>query len=149
MPADPQTVFLAEASALLGPRGFTADAELMAPWLTDWRGRFTGRAIAMASPASTAEVAALVRLCARHGVPIVPQGGNSGMSGGATPDEGGAALLLSLRRMNAVRGLDRENRMVTAEAGVILQTFHEQAEREGLRFCLLPWAARVRPRSVG
>ncbi len=136
MPADPQTVFLAEASALLGPRGFTADAELMAPWLTDWRGRFTGRAIAMASPASTAEVAALVRLCARHGVPIVPQGGNSGMSGGATPDEGGAALLLSLRRMNAVRGLDRENRMVTAEAGVILQTLHEAAEREGLRFAL-------------
>ena len=136
MPAEHQTAFLAEAAALLGPRGFTADADLMAPWLTDWRGRFTGRALAMASPASTAEVSALVRLCAQHGVPIVPQGGNSGMSGGATPDEGGAALLLSLRRMNTLRALDRENRMVTAEAGVILQTLHEAAEREGLRFAL-------------
>ncbi|MFM9936012.1 MAG: FAD-binding oxidoreductase [Novosphingobium sp.] len=130
------TLFLDEAAELLGPRGFTTDPEVMAPWLTDWRGRFTGRALAMASPASTAEVSALVRLCAAHGVAIVPQGGNSGMSGGATPDDGGAALLLSLRRMNAIRLLDRENRMVTAEAGVILQTLHEAAERERLRFAL-------------
>jgi FAD/FMN-containing dehydrogenase len=90
----------------------------------------------MASPASTAEVAALVQLCGAHGVPIVPQGGNSGMSGGATPDPSGAALLLSLRRMNAIRGADRESRTMTAEAGVILQTLHEAAEREGLRFAL-------------
>ncbi len=130
------TPFLQAAAALLGPRGFTTDADVMAPWLTDWRGRFTGRALAMASPGSTAEVAALVRLCAAHRVAIVPQGGNSGMSGGATPDEGGAALLLSLRRMNAIRALDRENRMVTAEAGVILQTLHEAAAHEGLRFAL-------------
>jgi FAD/FMN-containing dehydrogenase len=130
------TPFLAAAAALLGPRGFTADADLMAPWLTDWRGRFTGRALAMASPASTAEVAALMRLCAEHKVPIVPQGGNSGMSGGATPDSSGHALLLSLRRMNAIRRLDGENRMITAEAGVVLQTLHEAAEAEGLRFAL-------------
>jgi FAD/FMN-containing dehydrogenase len=130
------TPFLAAAAALLGPRGFTADADLMAPWLTDWRGRFTGRALAMASPASTAEVAALMRLCAEHRVPIVPQGGNSGMSGGATPDSSGHALLLSLRRMNAIRRLDGENRMVTAEAGLVLQTLHEAAGAEGLRFPL-------------
>ncbi|WP_298191187.1 FAD-binding oxidoreductase [Novosphingobium sp.] len=130
------TPFLAAAAALLGPRGFTADADLMAPWLTDWRGRFTGRALAMASPASTAEVAALMRLCAEHRVAIVPQGGNSGMSGGATPDSGGHALLLSLRRMSTIRRLDAENRMVTAEAGVVLQTLHEAAEAEGLRFAL-------------
>lgn len=136
MPSTHHTLFLDEAAALLGPRGFTTDSDVMAPWLTDWRGRFTGRALAMASPASTAEVSALVRLCAAHGVAIVPQGGNSGMSGGATPDEGGAALLLSLRRMNAIRRLDRENRMVTVEAGVILQTLHEAAERERLRFAL-------------
>ena len=130
------TPFLEAAAALLGPRGFTTDSDVMAPWLTDWRGRFTGRALALASPASTAEVAALVRLCGAHRVAVVPQGGNSGMSGGATPDEGGAALLLSLRRMNAIRALDRENRMVTAEAGVVLQTLHEAAEHEGLRFAL-------------
>lgn len=128
--------FLAAAAALLDPRGFTADADLMAPWLTDWRGRFTGRALAMASPASTAEVAALITLCAQHDVPIVPQGGNSGMSGGATPDTGGQALLLSLRRMNRIRALDAENHMITAEAGVVLQTLHEAAEAAALRFPL-------------
>ena len=130
------TPFLEAASALLGPRGFTADPDLMAPWLTDWRGRFTGRALAMASPASTAEVAALMRLCAEHSVPIVPQGGNSGMSGGATPDSSGHALLLSLRRMNTIRRLDAENRMVTADAGVVLQTLHETADAAGMRFAL-------------
>lgn len=128
--------FVAEAAELLGPRGFTTDPDLMAPWLTDWRGRFTGRALAMASPASTAEVANLIKLCAKHRVPIVPQGGNSGMSGGATPDSEGHALLLSLRRMNTIRRLDAENRMVTADAGVVLQTLHEAADEAGLRFAL-------------
>ncbi|MFA7604290.1 MAG: FAD-binding oxidoreductase [Novosphingobium sp.] len=128
--------FLAEAAALLGARGLTSDPDLMAPWLTDWRGRFTGRALALASPADTAQVAALVKLCARHGVPIVPQGGNSGMSGGATPDEGGGSLLLSLRRMAAVRDLDTEGRKATCEAGLVLQTLHEAAARAGLRFPL-------------
>ena len=128
--------FLAAAAALLGPRGLTSDADLLAPWLTDWRGRYTGRALALASPASTAEVAALVRLCAQYRVPIVPQGGNSGMCGGATPDASGAALLLSLRRMDAVRSLDPEARRVTCEAGVILENLHHAAEGAGLRFPL-------------
>jgi len=130
------TAFLAEAVALLGPRGFTRDREAMAPWLTDWRGRFTGQALAMASPASTAEVSALLRLCAAHGVPVVPQGGNSGMSGGATPGEDGGALLLSLRRMDAIRSLDAPAAQVVSEAGVILQTLHEAAQSHGLRFPL-------------
>lgn len=131
-----RTAFLAAAAELLGPKGLTTDAQAMAPWLTDWRGRFTGRALAMASPASTAEVAALVRLCAEHHVPIVPQGGNSGMSGGATPDESGEALLLSLRRMNAIVRIDTESRTATCEAGVILQVLHEAAAAQGLRFPL-------------
>ena len=113
--------FLDQAVELLGPRGLTGDADQIAPWLTDWRGRFTGQAMAMASPANAAELAALVRLCAAHGVPIVPQGGNSGMSGGATPDASGEALLVSLRRMNTIRNLDADARQITCEAGVILQ----------------------------
>lgn len=129
-------VFMDAAAALLGPRGFTCDADLLEPWLTDWRGRFTGKALGLASPASTAEVAAFVKLCSAHGVPIVPQGGNSGMSGGATPDTSGEAVLLSLRRMNTIRELDAEGRKVTCDAGVILQTLHEAAERERLRFPL-------------
>lgn len=130
------TAFCTEASALLGARGFTTDPELVDPWLTDWRGRFTGRTIGMASPASTQEVAALVKLCGQFGVPIVPQGGNSGMSGGATPDASGAALVLSLRRMNRITRLDADAREVTCEAGVILQTLHEAAEAHALRFPL-------------
>lgn len=128
--------FIKQARDLLGPRGFSCDAELVDPWLTDWRGRYRGRALALASPADSGEVAALVKLCASHGVPIVPQGGNSGMSGGATPDQSGQSLLLSLRRMNRIRSLDPEARQVICEAGVILQTLHEEAERHDLRFPL-------------
>ena len=128
--------FLDEATALLGPRGLTTDADLITPWLTDWRGRYTGRALAMASPASTAEVAALVKLCGKHGVAIVPQGGNSGMSGGATPDTSGNALLLSLRRMTGVRTVDAQARQLTCDAGVVLEEVHKRAEAEGLRFPL-------------
>ena len=133
--SDPER-FLVAAAELLGERGLTRDPELLQPWLTDWRGRFTGRALALASPGSTEEVASLMRLCARHGIPVVPQGGNSGMSGGATPDESGAAILLSLRRMNAIRRLDAEAGEATCEAGTILQTLHEAAAAEGLRFPL-------------
>ncbi len=128
--------FKAQALALLGPRGFTDDPELVGPWLTDWRGRYTGKAIGLASPGSTQDVAALVKLCGQHGVPIVPQGGNSGMSGGATPDSSGEALVLSLRRMNRITRLDVEAREVTCEAGVILQVLHEAAAPHGLRFPL-------------
>jgi len=135
-PTPNQRAFLAEAATLLGPRGLTTDAELMESWLTDWRGRYSGAALALASPASTAEVSALVKLCARHGVAIVPQGGNSGMSGGATPDTSGNAIVLSLRRMNAIRAVDAESRQAVCEAGVILQTLHEAAEAKGMRFPL-------------
>lgn len=130
------TAFLSAAADLLGPRGLSRDPDLMQPWLTDWRGRYSGRALALASPASVQEVASLMRLCADHGVPIVPQGGNSGMSGGATPDDSGTALLLSLRRMNAITRLDTAAREVTCEAGVVLQTLHGAAAAEGLRFPL-------------
>lgn len=128
--------FASEARGLLGERGFTCDPDLLQPWLTDWRGRFSGAAIGMASPANTQEVSAFVKLCAKHGVSIVPQGGNSGMSGGATPDESGNSVLLSLRRMDRVRNLDANARQVFAEAGVILQNLHEAADAEGLRFPL-------------
>lgn len=128
--------FLAEAAQLLGPRGLTSDPERMDVWLTDWRGRYTGRALALASPASTEEVTALVKLCAAHHVPIVPQGGNSGMAGGATPDASGTALLLSLRRMNAIRTLNSDAGQVLCEAGVILQNLHDAAEAAGFRFPL-------------
>jgi len=128
--------FLTNACALLGDRGLTTDPERMDTWLTDWRGRYTGRALALASPASTAEVAGLVTLCAAHGIPIVPQGGNSGMAGGATPDASGTAILLSLRRMNHIRSVDPASGQAICEAGVILQSLHEAADLAGMRFAL-------------
>src|SRR3546814_4644439 len=78
----------------------------------------------MLAPASTEEVAAVVRLCAEARVALVPQGGNSGMVGGATPDDSGDQLLLSLRRMNRIRHIDEAARLAVAEAGVNLETFH-------------------------
>jgi FAD/FMN-containing dehydrogenase len=120
----------------LGPKGLTTDADDLAPWLTDWRGRWHGRAQALVSPASTAEVADVVKLAAAARVPLVPQGGNTSMVGGATPSEQGDALLLSLRRMNAVRMIDPEANIAVAEAGVILAHFHDAALGAGRRFPL-------------
>lgn len=128
--------FTHEAAQLLGSKGWTTIADDLEPWLTDWRGRYSGAALGLASPASTEEVAALVKLCAKHAIPIVPQGGNSGMAGGATPDKGGTAILLSLRRMNTIRSLDEQAGQAVCEAGVILQSFHEAAEAADLRFPL-------------
>ena len=128
--------FCDAAAQLLGNKGFTRDFDAMQPWLTDWRSRYSGQAIAMASPASTQEVSDLVKLCAKHGVPIVPQGGNSGMCGGATPDDSGEAIVLSLRRMNAIHEIDASAGQVMCEAGVILQNLHEAAEPVDMRFPL-------------
>ncbi|NMW31688.1 FAD-binding oxidoreductase [Altererythrobacter sp. RZ02] len=130
------TAFISAAHDVLGPRGFTCDADLIDPWLTDWRGRYTGKAIGMASPQSTEQVSQLVRLCAQHGVNIVPQGGNSGMSGGATPDASGTAIILSLRQLNDISPIDPNARQVTCGAGVILQSLHTEAEQHDLRFPL-------------
>lgn len=129
-------LFAEMAADLLGPKGWTAIADDLEPWLTDWRGRYSGKAMGLASPASTQEVSNLVKLCARFNVPIVPQGGNSGMAGGATPDASGTAILLSLRRMNTIRVMDADAQLAVCDAGVILQTFHEAAHDLSLRFPL-------------
>ncbi len=113
-----------------------AAASDMAPFLTDWRKRWTGRAIAVAQPDTAQDVASVVRWCAAHGVPVVPQGGNTGMSGAATPDAAGSALVLSLTRMNRVRGIDALNNTMTVEAGCILQSVQEAAREAGRLFPL-------------
>lgn len=132
----PSESFRGQASKLLGPKGWTTLADDLEPWLTDWRGRYTGAAVGLAAPASTREVAAFVKLCAEYNIPIVPQGGNSGMVGGATPDKSGASVLLSMRRMNTIRSLDADAGQAVCEAGVILQTFHEAAAAQDMRFPL-------------
>jgi len=122
--------------AVAGPRGLIEDRDLVVPWLEDWRGKFRGEAIAILTPRSTQDVAAMVRIAREHGVPLVPQGGNTSMVGGATPPADGSALILSLRAMNAIRSIDPAANIAVCEAGVILSTLHEAAEAVGRRFPL-------------
>ena len=127
---------IARLAERLGPRGFTDDPDMMAPWLTDWRGRISGRARALLSPATVEEVAAIVGIAAEARLPIVPQGGNTSMVAGATPSPDGDALLLSLRRMRAIRSLSPADNVLVAEAGAILSDVHTAAEEAGRRFPL-------------
>jgi len=130
---------LDELNQLLGPEHVLTGADA-APWLTDWRGRYVGSAIAVVRPANTDAVAEVVKLCARHGAPVVPLGGNTGLVGGGTPDNTGTAVVLSLQRMTQIRSLDTDNDTVTVEAGCILQTL-QQAARDAKRLFPLSLAA--------
>jgi len=105
----------------------TGDAD-MAPYATDFRKRYFGRARAVVRPSNTAEVAAVVALCAETRTPIVPQGGNTGLCGAATPDESGTQVIVNLSRMNRIRALDPVNNTVTVEAGCVLATLQEAAK---------------------
>ena len=125
-----------DVRARFGERAAITDAADIEPWLTDWRGRWTGKAGAILQPASTDEVAAIVRMAAERSVALVPQGGNTSMVGGATPPEDGSALLLSLRRMNRVREIDADAMRTEVDAGVVLQNLHEAVAARGLRFPL-------------
>ncbi|NNM76632.1 FAD-binding oxidoreductase [Sphingomonas sp. ID1715] len=131
-----QEAFLNAVRDAVGPKGLVRDGDEIAPWTMDWRGRYRGVALALAAPADTGQVAAVVRLCAEHRVPIVPQGGNTSMVGGATPDTSGQALILSLRRLNRIRRLDARAGLAVAEAGVVLSTLHEAAIEQSARFPL-------------
>ena len=108
----------------------------MAAHLTDWRGKWTGHAIAVAQPDDTEGVAAVLRWCHERGVPVVPQGGNTGLSGGSTPDRSGRALVLSLARLNKLRAVDAVNNTIVVEAGVTLQQVQDAACEAGRLFPL-------------
>lgn len=137
MPDDlaPPAALLDRLAALLGPRGLLTDPADLEPHLADWRGLYRGRAPCVIRPASTAELAVAVRLCASAGVPLVPQGGNTSMVGGATPDEGGRQVVLSVARMNRIRDIDPLDMTMTAEAGVVVKAAQDAAEAAG---CLFP-----------
>ena len=120
----------------LGPKAVITEPNEVEPWVSDWRGRVHGATPALLAPASTEEVVEIIRLAAEHRVPLVPQGGNTGMAAGATPPSDGTAVLLSMRRMNRIRSISADNRLAVAEAGVVLATLHEAAHEEGMRFPL-------------
>jgi len=130
-----------ELSTIVGPAHVLTQGDLSA-WEVDWRQRGNGKALAVVRPACTDEVARVVKACATYraehpdsGLSIVPQGGNTGLVVGSTPDASGQQIVLSLKRMNAVRQLDAANLTLTAEAGCILQTVQERAQAAGF---LLP-----------
>ncbi|MDP4299970.1 FAD-binding oxidoreductase [Leptothrix discophora] len=126
---------LSSLRAVYDGRLLTEPAD-MAPFLTDWRGKWTGRAWAVAQPDTAGQVAAIVRWCHARRIPVVPQGGNTGLSGGATPDDSGAALLLSLRRLRRVREVDPLNNTMTLEAGLTLLEARQVAQSAGRLFPL-------------
>jgi FAD/FMN-containing dehydrogenase len=116
-----------ELRAAVGAANVLTDGDLSA-WELDWRRRWRGKALAVVRPGNTDEVAAVVRACAAHGTAIVPQGGNTGLVGGGVPDASGAQVLLSLTRLNRIRGLDRANLTLVTEAGCVLQTVQQAAD---------------------
>jgi len=130
---DPLSAGLA---AIVGARYCLTEPEAQAPFLTDWRGLYRGRARAVLLPGRVAEVQAILRLVRQHHVPIVPQGGNTGLSGGATPDDSGRAVVLALKRLNQVRAIDPLNNSMVAEAGCILADLQQAASNADRLFPL-------------
>ena len=126
---------LSELQSLLGPSHVLTGADADG-YVQDWRRRYRGAALAAVRPGSTDEVAGVVRLCLRHGVPVVPQGGNTGLCGGATPDASGSAVVLSTARLNRVMALDTDNDTITVEAGCVLQAVQDAAAEAGRLFPL-------------
>jgi len=114
----------AKLAARLGPKGHATDAETLASYLTEWRGKYRGETPLLALPATTDEVADIVRLCAEAGASITTQGGNTGLVGGQIPQ---GEVLISLKRMNRIRQIDADNDSLVAEAGVILTTVQQAA----------------------
>ena len=129
------TALIEQLRAAVGDANVLTEGDLTA-WEQDWRKRARGKALAVVRPANAQQVAAVVKACAAAGTSLVPQGGNTGLAVGAIPDASGTQVLLSLQRMNAIRAIDAANLTVTVEAGCILQTLQEAAEKAGFLFPL-------------
>ncbi|MBA3517760.1 MAG: FAD-binding oxidoreductase [Rhizobiales bacterium] len=136
MRSQAQDTVLERLAGIVGAANLlTAEADLQ-PYVTEWRGYYRGRALAVAKPRSAAEVAAILRVANETGTPIVPQGGNTGLVGGQTPDESGREVVLSLERLDRIRAIDPSGATIVAEAGVILERLHEAASEAGMLFPL-------------
>jgi FAD/FMN-containing dehydrogenase len=131
--ADP---LLTELAQVVGASHVLTREDEQEEYLIDWRKLLRGRARAVVRPGSTEEVAAVVRACAHHGVPLVPQGGNTGQVAGAVPDASGEAVVLVLSRLRRIRSLDTENDTITVEAGCVLQAVQDAARAAGRLFPL-------------
>jgi FAD/FMN-containing dehydrogenase len=121
---------------IVGPAGVITAKGDVAPYATDWRKRYTGLPLVVVRPATTAEVAQIVRACGEARTAIVPQGGNTGLCGAATPDASGSQIVLNLSRMNRIRAIDAHNNTMTVEAGCVLAGLQRAAEDAGRLFPL-------------
>lgn len=125
---------LRELAEVVGDRFLVTDPDVLAPHVVDWTGRFRGHTTAMVRPGSTAEVAGVLDICRRHGVALVPQGGNTGMVGGSVPLAG--ELVLSTRRLDHVDEVDLAAKQLTAGAGATVETVQRAAAAAGLRYAV-------------
>src|ERR1700735_2577624 len=128
--------FIIACIEAIGAPHVLTEANDTASYLTDWRKRYRGEACAVLLPANTEEVAKLVRLAREYRVAIVPQGGNTGLVGVATPDASGIQAVIGLRRLNRIRDVDPHNNTITVEAGVVLADIQARADKEQRLFAL-------------
>jgi FAD/FMN-containing dehydrogenase len=128
--------FLQSVAAIVGPSHVLTDPAEMAPYLQDWRGRYTGRAACIVSPANTDEVSRVLSLCMASDRPVVPQAGNTGLCGGAIASRGDS-VVINVSRMNRIREIDATNGTMTVDAGCILQHVRDAADGENLLFPML------------
>ncbi len=124
-------MLLERLKAIVGPSGWTIDPVELEPHLTEWRGVYRGKTPLMVAPQSTAEVAEVVRACAAAGTAVVPQGGNTGLCGGAIPDDSGTQILLSLARLNRIRAIAPNDFSIVVEAGCVLAEVQREARSAG------------------
>jgi len=136
MPRPPDKATLERLKQIAGPAGWSDDPDTLAPHLVEWRSRYQGKTPLLLKPANTAEVAAMVRVCAEAEVGIVPQGGNTGLVGAQIPRASGHEVLINLSRMNRVRSVDRVNNTLTAEAGCVLAAVQQAAAEQDRLFPL-------------
>ena len=128
--------FIDQLKEVLEQKYILIEDQDKAPYLTDWRKRYTGKALAVLLPRTSEEVAQIVKLCAANQIAIVPQGGHTGFCGGATPDDSGEQIVLNLKRMNTIREIDVANQTITLEAGCILQSIQEKSAEQDFLFPL-------------
>src|SRR3569832_1006115 len=123
---------VAQLQSLLGAGAVLTSEADVATYATDWRGRYKGHAACVVLPSSTQEVSQVVRLCAQHGVPVVPQGGSTSLCEGAIPRSGDvASVVVNLQRMRRVRPIDVENNSIEVEAGCVLAAVQQAAAEHG------------------
>ncbi|KFG69174.1 FAD-binding oxidoreductase [Microvirga sp. BSC39] len=125
------TDLLQRLTSLVGPAGVVTGGSDLEPYAVDWRKLFPGRPACVVRPSSTEQVAGIVQICREAGAAIVPQGGNTGLAGGAVPDASGTQVVLSLNRMTAIRYVDPVGLTVEAEAGCILKVAQDAAASAG------------------